>query len=85
MKNVSEFLGKCVGDIISLSTAQTMEDHDDFELEMIIKEVRIYNEPHDIFRYTGYVAQPQDRDDMTYMFVVRQCDDEYEDLFLQEN
>lgn len=81
MKNVSEFLSKRVGDIISLSTTQTMEDHNNFELEMIIKEVRIYNESHDIFHYTGYIAQPQDCDDITYMVLIRQCDDEYE-LFL---
>jgi hypothetical protein len=81
MSKVSEFLGKKKGDIISLSTGQTMTDHNEFELEMIIIETRVYHEPNGMFTYTGYLCKPQNRDDMTYMFLIRQVDADF-DLML---
>lgn len=81
MKDVSKFLGKKKGDVIALSTSQTMDDHNEFELEMIIEEVRTYSEPHGIFEYVGYIAKPMDNDDMTYMLLIRKVDEDY-DLML---
>lgn len=78
MSKVSKFLGHKKGDFISLSTDQTMEDHSELDLEMVIKDVRTYKEPNDTFRYTGYVCSPRGQEDMTYMLIVFQVDDEFE-------
>lgn len=60
-----------VGDLITLSSLGVMVDHGSTEITMVIKNKRIYH-LENMFHYTGYIIQPEDNDEITYMVLIRQ-------------
>lgn len=63
-------LGHNVGDILSLSDIQAQMMFNTDSVDMDIEEVRYYEEPNGLFKYTGYIVTAPD--DVKYMLLIRE-------------
>jgi len=57
IRNLADFVGFRVGDIISLSDLQTQTEYNAMSVDFIIREVRTYSEPNSVFTYYGYQVE----------------------------
>lgn len=80
-KDVSEFLGFGVGDVVTLSDLQTQAQYNDTDIDFRIVGLRHYHEPNDCFTLTCYMLEDPGEDDLPLMLVVKQVNDVY-DLFV---
>jgi len=74
-KTAIELSSAKVGDILTLSDIQVIEDYDTINLDLIIKEKRTYKEPDGVFSYTAYIAEPDEKEPRKYMVMLRQVGD----------
>jgi len=75
MESVNELLDSEVGELITLSSIQMLEDYKEMEVDFIIEDIRRYKEPNDSFSYMGYVLQCSRNEELKYMLLIRQVGD----------
>lgn len=69
-EQIRKLLGHSVGDILSLSDIQAQMMFNSVSVDMTIEEVRFYNEPDGLFKYTGYIMIAPDN--LKYMLLIRE-------------
>ena len=78
---VSNFTGFHNGDIITLSDLQTQKEFNKMEVDFRIIEVRTYQHPESIYKYTGYLAEYKatpEADPQIIMLLLRQIDSDFD-------
>jgi hypothetical protein len=71
-----------VGDIITLSDLQTQIEFDSLKVDFVVDEVRHYQEPSDLFKYTGYVVHADGKpDEPPYLILIKEVG-EVRDVFV---
>ena len=56
-KTIADFSGYNVGDIVTLSDMQTMEEFNKMSVDFPIVEIRLYIEPNGVFKYIVYIVE----------------------------
>lgn len=78
MLTVDDFTGFKTGGIVSLSTAQIIEDFNAISVDFEIKDVRTYYEPNGSLNYTGYLLHSHLDADLMYMLMVRRVGNDFD-------
>jgi len=79
-KDLKDYLGYHIGDIITLSDIQTQEEYKKTEVDFIVTEVRTYKESSGFFIYTGYIAsyKPDPEHNHQIMLMIRNIGDSFD-------
>jgi hypothetical protein len=67
---IRALLGHNIGDVLSLSDIQAQMMFNVATIDMNIEEIRYYEEPEGLFKYTGYIVTAPD--DVKYMLLIRE-------------
>jgi hypothetical protein len=80
-RNVDDFIGYEIDDIITLSDLQTQSEYGKTNVDFRITEIREYHQPEDVFNYTAYIAEykpDKEKDPRQIMFMILQVGSEFE-------
>ena len=78
IRNLADFIGFRVGDIISLSDLQTQTEYNKMLVDFIIREARTYSEPNSVFTYYGYLVEAPNANHDLYLLLVKTMKEAFE-------